>query len=197
MKKFLLIYAMGATLLLIACVALMSHSHREVIRLRLNNEALTSETLLYKSRLDESAASVTALQLKLDEYRKQNACDAKRIRELGIRLRRVESVAKVAVESRVELSVPLRDTIILHDTLSLFRWRDSWVQVEGRVCDGIAECCVASVDTLRQIVHRVPRKFLFVRYGTKAIRQEIVSSNPHTQIVYAEYIELPKHRKRR
>ena len=47
MKKLLLIYAMGTTLLLIACVALMSHSHREVLRLRNNNEALTSETVLY------------------------------------------------------------------------------------------------------------------------------------------------------
>lgn len=197
MKKLLLIYAMGATLLLIACVALMSHSRREVLRLRNNNEALTSETVLYRSQLDESAASVVVLQLKLDEYRKQSARDAKHIRDLGIRLRRVESAAKAATESRVEFSAPLRDTVILRDTLQLFRWRDNWVRVEGAICNGVAECRVESVDTLRQIVHRVPRKFLFVRYGTKAIRQEITSSNPHTQIVYADYIELPKRRKRR
>lgn len=197
MKKFLLIYAMGATLLLILCVAIMRHSYREVARLSNNNEALTSETKLYKSRLDESAASVVALQLKLDEYRKQNARDAKRIRELGIRLRRVESVAKAATESRVEFSVPMCDTVILRDTLKLFRWSDRWVRVEGVLCNGSVECSVESVDTLHQIIHRVPRKFLFIRYGTKAIRQEIVSSNPHTRIVYADYIELPKRRRKR
>ena len=70
MKKILLIYAMGTTLLLIACVAIMRHNHSEVIRLRNNNEALVSETILYKSRLEESAASVVALQLEIDaKYR--------------------------------------------------------------------------------------------------------------------------------
>ena len=197
MKKILLIYAMGATLLLILCVAIMRHSYREVARLSNNNEALTSEIKLYKSRLNESAASVVALQLKLDEYRKQNARDAKRIRELGIRLRRVESVAKAATESRVEFSAPMRDTVILRDTLKLFRWSDRWVRIEGVLRNGNVECSVESVDTLHQIIHRVPRKFLFIRYGTKAIRQEIVSSNPHTRVVYADYIELPKRRRKR
>ncbi len=197
MKKILLIYAMGATMLLILCMAIIRHSRSELNRLSNNNEALSSETRLYKSRLDESAASVVALQLQLDEYRKQSARDAKRIRSLGIRLRRVESVAKTATESSVAFSAPTRDTIVLCDTLTLFRWSDNWVNVEGSICNGSAECRVESIDTLHQIIHRVPRKFLFVRYGTKAIRQEILSSNPHTKIVYAEYIELPKRRKRR
>lgn len=197
MKKFLLIYAMGATLLLIACVAIMRHNHSEVLRLRNNNEALASETTLYKSKLEESAASVVALQLEIDEYRTRNARDAKRIRDLGIRLRRVESIAKMAVESKVQIATSLRDTLILHDTVSLFRWNDSWVRIEGLIRKGVAECSVESVDTLHQIVHRVPRRFLFLRYGTKAIRQEVISSNPHSRIVYAEYIELPKRRKKR
>ena len=47
-----------------------------------------------------------------------------------------------------------------------------------------------SVDTLHQVIHRVPRKFLFFRFGTKGIRQEVWSSNPHTRLVYSEYIEL-------
>jgi len=38
----------------------------------------------------------------------------------------------------------------------------------------------------------LPRRFLFIRYGTKAIRQEMVSSNPHTQLVYTEYIEFTR-----
>ena len=49
-----------------------------------------------------------------------------------------------------------------------------------------------SVDTLRQVVHRVPRRFLFIRWGTKALRQQIVSSNPHTRIVYTEYVRIER-----
>ena len=54
-----------------------------------------------------------------------------------------------------------------------------------------------SVDTLFQVVHRVPRQFLCFRFGTKAIRQEIVSSNPHTELVYSEYVELKRNSRRR
>ena len=49
-----------------------------------------------------------------------------------------------------------------------------------------------SADTLRQVVHRVPRRFLFIRWGTKALRQEIVSSNPHTRIIYSDYVKFER-----
>ena len=78
------------------------------------------------------------------------------------------------------------------DTLRSFRWRDPWVTVEGRIDGDSVACRVVSIDTLHQIVHRVPRRFLFIRWGTKAIRQEIVSSNPHTRIVHSEYIRLER-----
>ena len=48
------------------------------------------------------------------------------------------------------------------------------------------------IDTLRQIVYRIPRRFLFIRWGTKALRQRIVSTNPHTRIVAAEYVRIEK-----
>ncbi len=201
MRKILFYYSVVATLLLLVCMLSLHHTKDETIRLRNNNEALAAEANLYKTRSEESAASVVAMQLQLDEFRQQHARDTKRIRELGIRLRRVESVATSASQTKVEVSAPLRDTILfdrlLPDTASIFRWSDSWVRIEGIIRNGKAECQVESVDTLRQIIHRVPRRFLFFRYGTKAIRQEIISSNPHTRIVYAEYIELPKRIKMR
>jgi hypothetical protein len=180
---------------------MLRHTSGEVTRLRNNNEALTSETKLYKNRHKESAASVVALQLELEEYREKHARDTKRIRELGVRLRRVESSAKIATESRVVATAPLRDRAfvdsISSDTTSVFEWSDSWTRIEGAICKGRVECRVESVDTLHQVIHRVPRRFLFFRYGTKAIRQEIISSNPHARVVYAEYIELPKKARRR
>ena len=197
MKKFLLIYAMGATLLLIALVVVAHHKSDEIERLNNNYDALLSKTKFYKTRLGESAASVAALQLDLDEYRKYHKRDQKRIRALGVRLRRVESVAKTATKSEVKFIAPRHDTISLCDTISLFRWSDAWTRIEGCIRNGDVECKVESIDTLHQVIHRVPYRFWFIRYGTKGIRQEITSSNPHTRIVYTEYIELPKRRKRR
>ena len=192
---------MGTTLLLIVGAAIVRHFHIENARLSNNIEALTSETTLYKTQCDESAASVVALQLELDEYRKQHAHDTKRIKALGVKLRRVESIATTASQSALDIVSPLRDTIfierVLSDTAKLFSWRDDWVRLEGMIRNDTVKCHIESVDTLRQVIHRVPRRFWFIRYGTKVIRQEITSSNPHNRIVYAEYIELPKRRQKR
>lgn len=201
MKKFLLIYAMGATLLLIVCVLLLHHTNNQTKLLRNNNESLTSEVLTYKTQMNESAASALALELKLQEYKEQYARDVERIKSLNVKPRRVESVAKTVTESEVAvttpLSMPTKPQCNLTDSLPLFRWSDKWVNIEGSVLNGELICAIKSVDTIYQVVHRVPHRFLFIRYGTKAIRQEIISSNPHTRIVYTEYIELPKRRKRR
>lgn len=201
MKKFLLIYAVGATLLLIAGTVAICCTIKKNQRLRNNFETLTTETKFYKTRLGESAASTLALQLELDEFRKLHAQDVERIKALKLKLRRVESIATTAAESEVAVSAPLRDTIIIResiiDTLSHFAWSDKWVSIEGLINGEKVDCNIHSIDTIRQIIHRVPRRFLFIPYGTKAIRQEVVSSNPHTHIVYAEYIELPKRRGKR
>jgi hypothetical protein len=155
---------------------------------------------LYQTRAGESAASVEVLELQLDEFREHRARDAERIKELGIKLRRAESYALSATESSYTATLPLRDTIILRDTIRdtirIFKGGDRWSTIRGIINLDSITYSLQSVDTLYQVVHRVPRKFWFIRFGTKAIRQEIVSSNPHTRLVYTEYIEL-KRRKRK
>ena len=193
MKKILFFYALCATV--VAVWGFMRHCEAE--RLDNNQTALTEQIARYRTSLDESAASVRVLQLRCGEYERIRAEDAARIRDLGIKIKRLESAAKSAVRTEVEIVAPLRDTIILRDTLRLFRWQDPWVEVEGLIGLDSVECRVASIDTLRQVVHRVPRRFLFIKYGIKAIRQEVISSNPHSQIVYSEYIELKNSRKRK
>ena len=193
MKKILFFYALCVTA--VAVWGFMRHCEAE--RLDNNQTALTEQIARYRTSLDESAASVRALQLRCGEYERIRAEDAARIRDLGIKIKRLESAAKSAVRTEVEIVAPLRDTIILRDTLRLFRWQDPWVEVEGLIGLDSVECRVASIDTLRQVVHRVPRRFLFIKYGIKAIRQEVISSNPHSQIVYSEYIELKNSRKRK
>lgn len=86
----------------------------------------------------------------------------------------------------------MHDTLPVRDTARVFRWRDTWVSVEGRIGRDSAACRIRSVDTLRQAVHRIPRRFLFTAGALKALRQEIVSTNPHTRIVYAEYVKIER-----
>ena len=201
MKKFLL---RGTVVLLIAfavSVLAVAHFAKENERLRRNEHALREGIEFYSTECGRSAASVEALQLELDEFRQQHSKDAAEIASLGIRLRRAESFSKsVAVTSFTD-TVVVRDTVLLHDTAPIsarhFVWEDVWSRVEGILFGDSLHYAVRTIDTLHQVVHRVPRKFLFIPYGTKAIRQEVWSSNPNTELVYTEYIELPRRRRGR
>lgn len=169
-------------------------------RLSDNQTALMSEVEHYRSRAGQEAASTQVLRLKVGEFEKLREADARCIRDLGIKLRRVESSAKTASQLVLELRTALRDTIVIRqpaasesatvDTLRRFCWQDPWVTVSGLIDRDSVACRITSVDTLRQVIHRVPRRFLFIRWGTKAIRQEIVSANPHTKIVYGEFVKF-------
>lgn len=196
MKKALFLYALAVTALLLCTLRYYRSENR---RLEQNQTALASDLHHYRTRLGEEAASVQALRLRCAEFEELRAADAARIRQLGIRLRRVEAAAKSSTQTAVVLRAPLRDTLVPRraavpawDTLRRFRWRDPWVTVEGSIGRDSVECRIRSVDTLRQVVHRVPRRFLFIRWGTKALRQQIVSSNPHTRIVYTEYVRIER-----
>ncbi len=154
----------------------------------------------YRTENGKNAASVQRLELSAAEIRAERDDVAAECRNLHIKIRRLESFSTAQTQTIVDLKTRLCDTVVLHDrdsiivrdTLRLFRWRDSWVTVEGLIKGDSVGCRIESIDTLHQVVHRIPRRFLFIRWGTKAIRQEIVSSNPHTRIVYTEYIELKK-----
>lgn len=200
MKKYLIL----AVLLLTASLCAVSKAYLSTIadrnRLARNQTALSDSVRHYKTKAGDEAASVQVLRLRCSEFERMRAEDARRIREIGIKVRRLEAAATLVAEQRMEVAAPLRDTfivrqrdtVLLRDTIRMFRWNDAWCTVEGTILPDSVVCKIETVDTLRQIVHRVPRRFLFIRWGTKAIRQEIVSSNPHTKIVHAEYVRLER-----
>ena len=204
MKKYLILYALLTTA---ALVVTLRHYRGETQRLRQNQEALASDLVRYRTRAGKEAAAAEVLRLRCAEFERLRAEDAEEIRRLGIRIRRVESTTSLSTASQTDLRVPLRDSPVVRrdssgplcptgrpqlDTLRTFRWNDPWTSVEGIIRHDSVLCRIRSIDTLRQVVHRIPHRFLFIRWGTKALRQEIVSSNPHTRIVYAEYIRIER-----
>lgn len=195
MKKYLFIYAVITTVIIIfGSRYLLSENSR----LQENNRSLMADVDIFRTDAERATAAVQVLRLKVGEYEELRAADAAKIREMGVKIRRLQSTAKSVTKSEIEVKAPLRDTIIVRDTvhrvdtLRLFRWSDSWVTVDGVIDADSVHCSVKSVDTLHQMVYRIPRKFLFFRFGTKALRQQIVSSNPHNKIVYTEYIKIEK-----
>lgn len=200
MKKFLFYTVLILTATIAVLLAAISDLRREKHRLQRNQDALLADVEYYQTEAGKYAASVQALELEKSELRESRDDLVKTVADLNIKLRRVEAIAQAATKTNVEIRAEIRDSIVYRDTSQLrlpsINWSDAWVRVSGIITpDRHVKLQIESTDTLTQIVHRVPRRFLFFRWGTKAIRQEITTSNPHTHIVYAEYIELKNKRK--
>ena len=199
MKKYLII--MCVVLFLVS--AYLAHSlieaNKEKTRLQDNQETLMRNINHYKTDAGESAASVLRLQLTNDELEQNYQKVCKEAKDLGIKLKRLQSVSQTSTTGNIEIQAEIKDSIRyvpeihLVDTLKTFSWNDPpWAKIYGIIDSGKVNLSVSTTDTIIQIVHKVPKRFLCFRFGCKAIRQEIVSKNPYNKIVYTEYIELKK-----
>lgn len=198
MKKILLYVNVALILTVLVLSYWLNSVREEKKRLADNQEALLSDVDYYKTESGKNAASVLKLELSKSEL--ENHCQdlTKTIDDLNIKIGRIQSVSTTVTKTEVEIQTVVRDSIVYRDlpvNLKVVKWRDPWVTLNGVLDGETFSAKIESVDTLSQVVHRIPKKFLFIKWGTKAIRQEVVSSNPHSKIVYTEYIEL-KGRKR-
>lgn len=193
MRRIVLLFV--ATSILITLLAATLNLWQDNRRLRNNQHALQQGITFYRTKANNYAASVEALSLELDEFRHLHASDAKTIRQLKIRLRDIESFARSITSTTIRDTLILRDTIILSQPLLYASTTDPHNTISATLQSDTLTLSLSSIDTLHQIIHRVPRRFWFIRYGTKAIRQEVWSSNPNTQLIYTEYIELPRRKR--
>ena len=199
MKKYLIIICLALAVLCAWLGQELSRCNKDRERLQNNQNALMQEVRLYETKLGESAASVQRLQLTKDELEGKYKAICQEAEDLGIKLKLLQSVSQTTTQAEIHAKAEIRDSIVykpeihLVDTLKAFCWKDPpWAFVDGVIDSGKVDLSISTNDTIIQIVHRVPKKFLFFRFGTKAIRQEIISKNPHNRIRYSEYIELKK-----
>lgn len=196
MKKLLIVSWVVLAVMCFSSVKIIKGLHEEKDRLKQNNDALMEKADYYLLESGKSAASVQALKLSKSEIEKHCSDLTETVKELNVKIKRLQSASTTATRTDVEVKTVVRDSIVytnaIPDTLQMISWSDNWISIQGELRKKELSLSIQSTDTLEQIVHRVPKKFLFFRWGTKAIRQEIVSRNPHTKIVYSEYIELKK-----
>jgi hypothetical protein len=196
MKKTLITIIGILAAALCILVALYRGKANENERLSDNQHALLTDLASYRTKDSLSVASVERLTLSNSEFRKYNEDLKKTVDELNLKVRQLQSVSQTAVETKYVVNTVIRDSIIYvdhqPDTLRCIDYEDAYLTFAGCEKQGIFTGHIESRDSLITIVHRVPRKFLFIRWGTKAIRQEVLSRNPYSTITCTEYLELKK-----
>lgn len=193
MKRYILI------IILVIIIFFLSRSlHRqrqENNRLSSNQTALFQDISYYRTRDSLSAAGVEKLTLTKKELEQNCEALARDIKDLKIKLKRVQSVSQASIETEHIIHTVVRDSLIVRDrvdTLQCIDYHDNYLTLSGCIEHNHFSGHIMSRDTLLQVIHRVPHRWWFIKWGTKAVRQEIVSKNPHTHVVYSRYIELKK-----
>lgn len=195
MSKYL-IYVIAVLVLAVGALYWqLDKTKAEKNRLSSNQEALLSDVEFYKTEADNNAASVQKLELSKSELEKHCEDLTKTVKDLNIKISRIQSASTTVTQSDYKIVTVVKDSIVYRDkpvTLQAINFKDPWIDMAGIIDRGVFSGNISTRDTLVQVIHRVPKKFWFIKYGTKAIRQEIVTKNPHSNIVYTEYIELKK-----
>ena len=204
MKKFLIV----TFVVLLAAVGTLASwlavEKSECKRLAANQEALMNECAEYQSESERNAMKTLELQLSYDELNEHYQDIVAKAEDLNLKVKRLQSASDAGTKTDVEIKTVLKDSIIYRDriltdtlyqyidTIKTFKWSDPWILCNGSIYNDSIKMNIASTDTITQFVHRIPKKWWFFRWGTKAIQQDIVCSNPHTRLTYTKYIELKK-----
>lgn len=190
----------------LALVAFRAYSDMKADRDRLKeNQSFllhNGEVEIKQTNTGCSQASVPALTLRPSEFRRSGDTLLRTAKAAGIKASRISEAATAATTTHVDFDARVFRTVV-HDTLRdtvlcpasplpALSWNDPWVSLSGTIADSIFHGSLTSNDTLDIIVHRVPKRFLFFRFGCRQVRMDIISRNPHTRLTYARYLQLIK-----
>ena len=166
-------------------------------RYRNNTEALLTEVDKYKTRDSLNAAQILTLQLSVKEYERFRAEDAALIRTLKANNRDLAAVNKTQAQTIIELSAIPRDTVIISNTDTVkaiaVHCGDQWYDFDGVLTDDNFSGRLVNRDSL-MVVETVKYKRCFF-FKTKKIKDrkvDVVSRNPHTEIMNVEHIIVGK-----
>lgn len=195
-------YLIMALLALAAVTGVSLHQcqqlKQEKQRLSANVASLAAGTEQYKTEAGKNAARAQQLELTTGELKQQCADLQERLADMGIENKRLQRAVSAGIQTQVQIDTLIRDSIVYVpqlarlDTLQVLRWADYWVRLDGIINKGRFTGSITSTDTLTVAIHRVPKKFWFIKWGTKRIDVSVASSNPHTQINDVICVEIKK-----
>lgn len=205
MKKYI---GLAVAAVVVAAIVALVVQHGKIKHLRAerdtyqtNTQVLMEDVKRYQTRDSLNVATIGVLELKLDEFRKYRAEDAELIKSLKVKNRDLEAVTTAQMQTISELRAELKDSIVylpgdtVERVVKCIEYRDRYLDVVGCIIDNVFSGEVVSRDSLT-IVNTVQyKRFWGFLWKTKKVKNrqiDVVSKNPHTQIMGVEYIEIEK-----
>lgn len=162
-------------------------------RLDGNVTALTTDINHFKVNDSLNAATIQSLNITISEFKDMNIEAKKTIDALNIKYKRLLKVNQTITQENQDLLLNKTiDTLILKDTIVKTvsaSYRSPYLDLNIYDLGNQYQVRYESRDTIDQILENIPKKFLFIRYGTKGFKTTYVNRNPNAKIVGAsDYI---------
>lgn len=162
-------------------------------RLDGNVTALTTDINHFKVNDSLNAATIQSLNITVSEFKDMNIEAKKTIDVLNIKYKRLLKVNQTITQENQDLLLNKTiDTLILKDTIVKTvsaSYRSPYLDLDIYDLGNKYQVKYESRDTIDQILENIPKKFLFIRYGTKGFKTTYVNRNPNAKIVGAsDYI---------
>lgn len=162
-------------------------------RLDGNVTALTTDINHFKVNDSLNAATIQSLNITVSEFKDMNIEAKKTIDAINIKYKRLLKVNQTITQENQDLLLNKTiDTLILKDTIVKTvsaSYRSPYLDLDIYDLGNQYQVKYESRDTIDQILENIPKKFLFIRYGTKGFKTTYVNRNPNAKIVGAsDYI---------
>lgn len=169
-------------------------------RYRANTESLLADVQTYKVRDSLSAARVESLELTVKEYERFRADDAELIRELKARNRDLASVNTTQSQTIIDLQATPRDTVVIvRDSIVTpavaVHCGDAWFDFDGLLTKDQFTGTLTNRDSLLLAETVKYKRFLGFLWKTRRVqdrRLDVVSRNPHTNILGIEHVVIER-----
>ena len=199
-------YVLGAAIVLVAALSLIwadktiDKLKAERDRYRKNTEILLSDVELYRTKDSLSAARVESLELTVKEYERFRAEDAVLIKSLQKKNRDLASVNKTQSETIIALSSVPKDTVIItKDSIITpavkVHCGDTWYDFDGLLTKELFTGTLRNRDSLVVAETAEYKRFLGFLWKTKQVKDrqvDVISKNPHTEILGVEHVTISK-----
>ena len=147
-----------------------------------------------------SAARVESLELTVKEYERFRSEDAELIRQLKARNRDLATVNKTQSETIIDLRATPRDTVVIvRDSLVTpavaVHCGDAWFEFDGLLTGDEFTGTLRNRDSLLLAETVKYRRFLGFLWKTRRIEDrqlDVVSRNPHTEIMGIEHVTIER-----
>lgn len=140
--------------------------------------ALQAAEQTYLTKLGDAAAKRQVLELSEKELRKSNADLREEIKALDIRIKDALAATKTTTKTIIDERVRV-DTV---DNVIQAKYKDAWNNIRSEQVGDSARLYYEGRDSIVGVVSIRKKRFLFFRWGVKAVEYDISNKNPKTKV---------------